>query len=212
MASRTRGLQIQQQEAQRRQNAFKKACDKTRFYHFAGIVVCLITFLLFYVTFVEVYNTSYGVEVKVNGWGFFTAGLTGGYSLPDKVYGDLAMPFYYYAKTYCESIGTMMAIVFFINIALIVLDFVVIFTRKHFLSFCSFVLGVVSAVLLLIVFITALSMKNSDILPVYCSGNPACSIKSRAIIPCLGMIVYAVCTGYIAVKLLCAYKGLKQKG
>ena len=56
-------------------------------------------------------------------------------------------------------------------------------------------------------FIVALSMKNGTILSRYCSGNPACSIKSLIIIPALLALISSLpsaiaCKKYFAVKKL----------
>lgn len=209
MANKTKELQRKQQLRQRKWELFNETCNKTRTLHIACAAICALTLLLFFVDFAEVYNTGYGVEVRVSGWSFFVAGFTGEYSSGDSIYGDLAVPFYYYAKSWCKGVGALAIIAVFITFILVALETVIVLTRKHSLTYIAVALGFIDAIFLLVTFIVALSMKNGRILSVYCGGNPSCSIRSLAILPFLAALAYTALGGVIGVKLILARKILE---
>lgn len=205
MANKTTENQKKQLAEQKRRERYDMARNKTRYYHIICIALCALALLLFFVNFAEVYNTDAGVEVKVSGWSFFLAGITGNYSSSDSVYGDLAVPFYYYAKLWCKGIGVLAVIAVFLTLVLIVLEVIIVVTKKHSLTYAAVFFGFIDTVLLLAIFIVALYMKEAKILSVYCSGNPACSIRSYAVLPLLAVLAYTVFNGFISAKLVKAY-------
>lgn len=193
-------------------NKFLEENKKLRRFNIVGILGLIITFLTFFCVFAEIYNTTegVGVEVKVRGFSFLVAGITGKYSSTSSTYGDMAVPFYYYAKTWCETIGTLTLIAGILLVLSIVLKTLSTIFNYNFLSFVFTVLDVVLSVLLIIVFVKALDMSNSEILPIYCSGNPACSIKSYAIVPALVGLCVALLDGFIAFKYFLICKNHKN--
>ena len=160
--------------------------------------VSLLVVLAFFLSWAYVHNTDVGIEVKVSGFNTFIAAITGRYSSADGSVGDMAMPFYYYAKTYCERLGVCTVVALFAVSAQFIVSVInaalSLFRKKRFLNYPLAVLSVASAVIFILCFITALSMKNADILSVYCGGNVKCSIRSLAIIPAtLSLSVTALC-------------------
>lgn len=137
------------------------------------------------------------------------AGLTGDYSSADSVYGDLAVPFYYYAKSRCYGVSMITVIAVFVVLLNIAMEIIIMTTRAYDLTYVAVFLGFVSAALMLAAFIIALDMKNGKILSVYCGGNPSCSIQSFAILPFLTMLAYTVFDGGIGVRLILARRVLK---
>jgi len=209
MASKTRDVQRQKQERQRKRELFNEECERTRFWHIGGIAVCVITLMLLFVTFVEVYNTDVGVEVKASGWSFFVAGITGKYSSTAKVYGNLAVPFYYYASSWCKIVGVITTVAVFLTIVLIGLEVLILVKRYYSLTYIAVFVGLIAAILLLVAFTVSLDMKNGDILTTYCYNNTACSIRSYAVIPFVAMLLYMAYNVYLSVRLIRAYSILK---
>lgn len=209
MASRSRELQKKQIEQEKKQKLLTTTFKKTRFWHILSLGLCVVTLLLFFVTFVEIYNVKFGVEAKVNGWGFFLAAITGNYSSPDSRYQDLSMPFYYYAKSWCNTVGTLMIVAVIIIGVIMVLEGIVVIKNKHVLTFVSTFLSLCCTVIIFAAFLVALDMKNAQILSVFCVGNPDCSIRSSAIWPSIFMALCTALDGVISVKLFKAYKQSK---
>ena len=175
-----------------------KAKEKILSFYLVSAGIGLVAILFYFFNWVYIFNTTQGVGVEVgcNGFNFLIATLTGKFSSTSKVYGDLAVPFYYYAAKYCKTLGVVTLISIVCLILSIGFSVAAYFTKKQELS-------IGSVVLLIVCFTVALSMKDSDILPVYCSGNPRCSIESLAILPAI-----VVC-GMLAVQCVAAIKYLK---
>ena len=161
--------------------------------------------------FAEVYNSQLDspVEVAVSGWSFFVAGLTGDYTSPANVYGDLSMPFYYYAAEWCETLGIVSILAVLIVVLFAVVQLVTILKKTHSLNIAAAVLGLVASVLLIVCYAEGLAMKNGEILSTYCSGNPNCSIKSYAIVSAIILIGATAVNAFAAVKSVQASKLLK---
>ena len=180
--------------------------NKTLKFHGIMIALCAACLLCFFFNFAEVYNTAVGTEVKVSGWSFFSAAISGNFSSTGASYGDIAVPFYYYAKSYTTIVGTLSVVCVFLLILTLLVNIAVLATRSHSLTFLSLILSILSAILLLASYIVALLMKNAQILTIYCSNNPACSIRSYAIIPCLLAVAYCAVSALTCGKLIRAKK------
>ncbi|MDY4186645.1 MAG: hypothetical protein SOX77_02140 [Candidatus Borkfalkiaceae bacterium] len=175
-------------------------------YIYIGLGLIAFSFVLCFCSWIYVDNSKSGVEVSASGWSFFCAFLSGKYSSTDKIFGDIAVPFYYYAKEYCEKIGlfTFLSILFGVLSAILSGAFLKISAQKIKAAgaISAGVCSAVSAVGFICSFVIALTAKNSDVLPVYCGGNPACSIKSLAVLSALVMIFAAVFIWYTVAKLI----------
>lgn len=176
-----------------------------------ALAVSVLVLLLMFVTFADVYNTAegVGVEVKVKGWSFVISALTGQYTSPDAIYGDMAMPFYYYAAQWCESVAIFALLSVLVIIINAVVQIFTVVSKYHVLNVVSAVLSLLSAVLLIVCYAQGLAMKNGEILSVYCSGNPLCSIRSFAIYPALFALAGCAVSAFAAVKYIQAAKLLK---
>ena len=184
------------EEIKKREN--KKAYDKQIrwqvLYPVITLAAMLVTALLFSLNWVSVYNTDMvGNEVEVTGLNCLIALITDGFSSTAEGVGDMAVPFYYYAKGECETLS-LVTLLSAITLALtVVLLLVEIYGKKHSLAAINAALSLITAVLLVVAYAVALSMQGGKILPIYCGGNPACSIRSMAIIPAIvGFIGAAV--------------------
>ena len=74
---------------------YKISIDKLMPYYNGAIILSLTLILCYFLNWVYVYNTDYGIEVKASGFSFIIATLSGKFYSTDKIYGDLAIPFYY---------------------------------------------------------------------------------------------------------------------
>ena len=159
-------------------------------------IIAVIVVLLFFLNWAYVNNTDVGVEVKVSGFNVFIAGITGDYSSPSSEVGDMAIPFYMYAKSYSESLGILTVVALFSAVATLVLCVInavfALLKKNRILNYPLAATSLVTAVLLILCFTTALSMKDAQILSVYCGGNVKCSIRSLAVIPAVLSIAVTV--------------------
>ena len=172
-----------------------------------ALAVSVLVLVLFFVTFADVYNQG-TVEVKVSGWSFVIAGLTGNYTSPNKVYGDMAMPFYAFAKEWVETVSVVALIAMLVLVATIVMQVVTLVTKSHMLNSVSAVLSVVAAVLLIICYAECLDMKNAKIISDYCR-NPVCVIRSVAIFPAIVSLLSGAVSAFATAKYMKAQKILK---
>lgn len=191
-----------------KRKAYEATCAKLLPFSIVGIALSVAVILLFFVHWATIYNTSIGGnEVQISGFNTFFAAITGGYSKTDSLYGDMAVPFYYYAKSYCQASGIFTILAFIVSVLGLFLQ--VLATKLHSLHISVVFLNGLAFLLLLACFIVSLSMANSDILPIYCSGNTACSIRSYAILPALCALASCVLSVFNTIKYAEAEKILK---
>ena len=201
MANKKRKEEIRasyQRKAKEQQ--YEQATKHLFIFPWIALGVSVFTLLLMFVTFADVYNSApgVGVEVKVSGWSFVMSGLTGNFTSTESIYGDMAMPFYYYATEWCETVATCSFIAVGVIILNIVLQIFAGIKKLHILNVVSAVLSLVATILLIVCYAQGLAMKNGGILSIYCGGNPLCSIRSFAIFPAIislgGVVVSTIAT------------------
>ena len=144
-----------------------------------GLIICLF----FAVCFVN--NTDYGIEVSANGFNLAFATISGKFKSSSDLFGNVAIPFYYYAKTYTIILGVISLVTLFATISLTVTTNMNIKKKSTEFAKINMIGCFVIAGLFFVSFVVALIMNASDILPIYCSGNPKCSIGGLTIIPAL---------------------------
>lgn len=174
---------------------------------YMGFGFIALALVLCFCNWIYVDNSNSGVEVSVSGYSFLCAFLSGNYNSTDvKIFGDIAIPFYYYAKDACSQIGffTFLAILFCIVSAVFGGVFLITPSKKikSAAEYGACGCSALSCAFFLVSFIVAVLVKNSDILPVFCSGNSACSIKSLAILSAIAVGAAAVNFVYSTVKLI----------
>ena len=179
------------QERIRRYNAEKADALKIFASVFgATLLIAIITLIVTLCSHVVyVHNTAMtengGQEVWVRGSAFLKALFSGTYTSADAGYDNLAVPFYYYAKAYCQpaALLTLFSVVSAVlTIFSAALSLVMAIWKKEYLfTFLTLVFSVLTTVLIFVLFGIALSMANGDILTTYCNNNPACSIRSDVI-------------------------------
>ncbi|MBQ1492435.1 MAG: hypothetical protein IIZ39_10805, partial [Blautia sp.] len=141
----------------------------------------------------QIYNTDIpGVEVTTNGFSFLAAAVTGDYTSTGAIYKDLAVPFNYYAESWCFRMGLATLAAGITLLIALLAQLVTLLGKVYMLNLLSAVAGLLSGISLLVVFFIGTTMKNSDILPIYCSGNPACSIHTYAIVPAIALLLMGI--------------------
>lgn len=146
----------------------------------------------------------------MSGFNTFFAALTGKYSSAEKIYGDMAVPFYYYAKSYCETLGFLTVAAVSVMILTIILLIISVIKKTYRLNLIVCISFVAETVLLIVCFSVALSMNGSRILHGYCNDNPACSIRSYAIIPAVIALIGAIVSAIPAVRYYRAKRRIYQ--
>ena len=164
--------------------------DKRKVLAESGIIVGVVLLLCYFFGFSYVWNTSYGSEASVNGWNYIIAGFAyifSGFTFKFKetgaAFGDLAIPFNYYARVYVRVMAITAVVSFIILLAYIILSVLNIKKYSDKLEKVTMVVLYVLAVTFLTCIVTGLAMNGSKILPKYCSGNPKCSIATLAFFP-----------------------------
>ena len=164
---------------------YEKSITKHLQFYCLGIAILLLVIICYLFNWVYIYNSDYGIEAKASGFSFIAAALSNNYSSATKIYGDLSVPFYYYAKNSCESLGIVTLLSFLLNITTIIVLVIIRITKLFKLTFVSISISLVSSILLVLAFIISICMKNDKILSIYCGGNPKCYIGSLSIFAAL---------------------------
>lgn len=207
MASREQRDEIRRANMQqRKEKDFKAATAKLNPCPIIALCLLCVALLLMFTAFAEVYNTDInGPEVKVSGFSFAVAGVTRDFSSASSVYGDMAVPFYYYAESYTVNLATAALVACIALIAAIVMQ-VLARVKGAQLNIAAAAVSILAAVLFFVCLGIANSMTGSDILPYYCSSNPACSIRSYAVFPAVLSLAAAGFNIFAFVKYLQAKK------
>ena len=185
---------------QKKEREFRAACKKLGPYATAELSLLVIALLLFFTNWLEIYNTDIpGIEIGVSGFSTAICGLTGNYTLPDSVYGMMAA-FYYWVPGPCPALGVTTLAALIALVAALVLSILTVAKDLHQLDLPAAVLSVISAALMIAGFVLAKSMEP-DMIAGYCSGNPACSLRSYALVPAIVAVAVAVICILAAVKL-----------
>lgn len=186
MKNATRMARAQQaREKAEREKTYNEKVWKLRLFPLLSLVMGLIILLLFFMNWAYVFNTDSGTEVSVTGFNCLVSGISGNYEGTESSIGDMAMPFYYYAKAESVTLSSITVATFFVLLAMIVAFALASIKNKEYFVIAGLVLGVALTGLLFVSYSVALSMKGAKILSGYCGGNVKCSIRSEAILPAL---------------------------
>ena len=164
---------------------------KLRVFPLISLAIAVILLLLMFTDWAAVYNTDIGGnEVKISGFNCVASGLSGNYTSSDSAFGNMAVPFNYYAGMYVTTLSVLAAVVMFVVIVHILIElFATITNKQGAFNVLSILFALAEAGLFIACYAIAISMKDSQILPKYCNNNPACSIHSQAILPGLFAIL-----------------------
>ena len=186
-----------------KKQTIKQTTDEERINLCRGAIIILLglMFIFFFFGWCYVYNADYGVEVNCSGWNFICMSFCWNFKSTNRAFGDMAVPFYYYAKYYVIFLEIMTTIIFYLTLALVALAAINLKKASRKVTTIFMVVSFIYSVVLLAAFITALTMNGSKILPKYCSGNPACSIQSLIIFPFLLSVAILLINMYLRAKL-----------
>ena len=194
-----------------REEQYKHALSRLSPLLLSVFLLSILLLALFFCDLSYIHNTDVGREVSVSVWSYALATVSGSFSSPAAVFGDIAVPFYYYAETGTVLTGILSLVLVIAALALAVLSAVVFLRRKYdLLPLLLFAAGV-TVLLLVGSLISSLALNGSQILPIYCSGNPACSIRSDAYFPLLAAIAMLTVAIVAAVKYHSAHDILSGK-
>lgn len=187
----------------KKEKTYEKMTDEEKINLYRGLAVILLglMFVFFFFGWCYIYNTGYGVEVGCNGWNFICMSFSWNFKSANRAFGDMAVPFYWYAEYFVVILEILTTIVFYLTIVLLILACFNLKKPHRILVKISLILSIVYAVTFLGAFITALAMNGSDILPSYCSGNPKCSVQSLIIFPFLLSVLIIVVNALLLKKL-----------
>ena len=159
---------------------------------------CVLAFL----PWLSIYNTDIpGIEIKVSGWAAFFCGLTGKLTVPGGLYGNMDT-FNYFAPDQCKSLALFGLLAYALLIVALIMNGVMLSKKAQVLHIPAAVLGLGAAIFTILGYTAALSVRQSNILVEYCNSNPACSVRSNAIITAIVLAVAVVCNVIGAVKYL----------
>ena len=194
------------EEAKKKSDVFKK---RTRLLSLASLLIVGVLLLMMLVNFASVYNTNIGIEKRITGFNCVAAGLSGNFT-DMSLYGDIAMPFNYYAASQTHTLCTVSIVVLFVIVAHIVVAlFAVITNKQGVFNFLTIALGLAEGVLFIVCYAVARSMKDAEILSGFCQGNPACSIESTAILPAL-LAIFSLALPILAIIMTQKHKAEMQ--
>lgn len=162
----------------------------------AVLLLCMLT------NWAAVYNVDIdGNEARITGYHCVASGLSGNYTVPNtSSYGDMAVPFYMYAQSCVLTLCKLSIAVMFVVIAHILFGIFTVIARKKLFFVLSAVFSLAEAALFIACYATAQGMNDSQIVPIWCSGNPACSIQSNAIIPAVLAILSLAIPVFVLIK------------
>ena len=194
-----------------REEQYNRALSRLSPLLLSVFLLSILLLALFFCDLSYIHNTDVGREVSVSVWSYALATVSGSFSSPAAVFGDIAVPFYYYAETGTVLTGILSLVLVIAALALAVLSAVVFLKRKYdLLPLLLFAAGV-TVLLLVGSLISSLSLNSSQILPIYCSGNPACSIRSDAYFPLIAALAVLSVAIVAAVKYHSAHDILSGK-
>lgn len=166
--------------------------DKKKILAESGIIIAAALLISFFFGFSYIWNTDVGAEVGVNGWNYLIACLSGTFKKTGALYGDIAVPFYYYAEYYTITLSVAVTVTFAVLVVFVVFSIINIIKYHRRTMIISMILLYVLAVAFLACTVIALTMNGSRILPKYCSSNPKCSIGTLAFLPFIVTLVSAI--------------------
>ena len=82
-----------------REEQYKHALSRLSPLLLSVFLLSILLLALFFCDLSYIHNTDVGREVSVSFWSYALATVSGSFSSPAAVFGDIAVPFYYYAET-----------------------------------------------------------------------------------------------------------------
>lgn len=201
---------------------YEKQVKKLSPYGYIAAGVAVIALLLCFCNFIYIWNNgkyynsgtaflpqngTAGVEDPIaSGWTFFVTFLSGNYKTYNYYIGNV---FYDYAPNYTKTIAALTFIAMLLAIVTLFLSAFSALKNKPVLGMVSAGCSLLSGILFMVCFILPLTKEMHTLIvgdyykaPSFCQGNPACSLKSLAILPALVMLGACAVSVYAAVKFI----------
>lgn len=181
--------------------AYDKKIKKLTPFGLIAAGVAVLALLLCFCSFIYIYNTAVGVgvEIKVSGWKFLSCFLVGDYDAADS---DMQV-FYYYAADFMKFAS---ACTFFAIVLAVITAFLSAFSAinaKPALGIAAAGCSFASGVLLIVAFVLCICEPcAAPIIATYCGGNPACSVKSLAVLPAIAAFLACAVSVYQSVRFI----------
>lgn len=166
--------------------------EKKKWMMYIGFGLAGLILIFYFFGFSYIWNTEYGSEAGVSGWGYIFACIGWEFKSPNKVFGQLSGPFNLYAKYFARVLAVFALVSFITLIVYIVLNILNArkFSKKLEKAIMIILYVLVGAFLGCI--IVALAMNASRIIPKYCGGNKKCSIHTLAFFPFFFTLAVAI--------------------
>lgn len=176
----------------RRENEKRVASvkTKTRVLSAFSLFVTVLLLLLLLTNWAAIHNSADdSIEVRFTGFQSVSAGLSGNYKSADEgSFGNLAT-FYYFVPSAVRTLCLLTVVTLFVVVVQgIVSLFAVITNKQGMFNVIEILFAAAEAGLFVACYAVARSM-NDPMVAGYCSGNPACSVQSTAILPALFAIL-----------------------
>lgn len=192
----------------KKEQAYRVELKRINAFPFIGLGLLAAALLLFFARWLAIFNSDIpGIEIGVNGFSAAICALTGNYTLPDGIYGMMAA-FYYWAPEPCQPFATAALLSLCSLIVGLVIYLIAGLKKAHALDAAGACFSVISAICAIVSFAYARSMEP-DMIAGYCSGNPACSLQSNALLPAVAALAAAAVGIFAFVKYLGARKRLQ---
>ncbi len=176
----------------KKQRAFEGVCKSLRPLGRASAILQAIALLLFLVPFICIYNTDIpGIEIKVGGFSAALCALTGQFTNVGAVFGNMDI-FNHFAPTHCRTVAICAAAAAVLLLVSLVMCVLLLIGKAPALHTPAAAMQFAAGVALIVGFAFALAMSKTQLLPEYCSSNPACSVRSYAILSAIVTLVGGV--------------------
>ena len=176
---------LEQRLQAEREKKYLSDRKKLRIFPLISLVIVAVLLLTMLATWTGLYNldsSSYDGEVTT-GYQCVAAALSDDYTSADQSrFGTLSVIFYPYAPSLVRTLCLFSVIVLFVMIGHLLTEVFALITNKQgVFNILAIVFAVTEAVFFILCYDTAISM-TGPVRDGYC-GNPACTVKSSAIIP-----------------------------
>lgn len=175
-------------------------------YPLITIAFAILSVMLLLLKFSYVYNSKYETdEISYTGFQLFFAAISGGFTSPNKIYGDISVYNYHTpTETQLSGIFVLISVIFALTIiGMSVWNYI---SKKPMLNLVSAILFSIIFILFTACFIIALT---SPIMIGYQCDLTICSLHSLAIIPAITALIGAGVSAFATVKYFIARKILK---
>ena len=157
--------------------------DKKKWMLYGGLILSGLLLIFYFFGFSYIWNTEYGSECGVSGWGYIFACIGWQFKSPSKVFGALSGPFNQYAKYFTRVMAIFALLSFISLLAFIAVTSYCMHKYSKKLEKASTIILYVMTAMFLACIIVGLAMNASRIIPKYCGGNKKCSIHTLAFFP-----------------------------